>query len=298
MKPLLLSELPSAAAFAQIRPTLRQAVIAHKAARRVAIGDRVTLVFENRETVRWQVLEMCRVEGLTEPAAIQHELDVYNALLPGPGELSATLFIEITNLAEVREELDRLVGMDERVALRVGDDLVRATFDPSQMDEDRISAVHYVRFSLPEEAREAFSRPGTALTIEIDHPAYQARCELSADTRASLAADLEGGCPELQPLGDLPRADVGDEDKVVRTRGKVRLLRPAHPRAPGHHIAEPTVPGAAFLDAPPDLLAELLALVQETARKIEAEHGSCRVVISEAATPLRIDLFAPPRARG
>ncbi len=292
MKRLALRELPSPAGFERLRPALRQAILAHKAARRLAVGNRVTLLFEDRETVRWQVLEMCRVEGLGEPAAVQHELDVYNELVPGEGELSATLFIEITDLAEIRPELDRLVGIDEALHLQIGPHRLRASFDEKQMEEDRISAVHYVRFPVPGDAAAALAEAGTEAAIEIDHPAYGARAELRGGIREQLLRDLAGGAGELVPAGDVPRADEGSRDQVLETRGAVRVVRPARPRAPGHRIVEPAEPAPPFPDAPAELLAALFALAQDVARGVEAKHGSCRVS-TDATTPLRIDVYAP-----
>lgn len=294
MKPLLLDELASPGAFEALRPELRKAILAHKAARRVAVGDRVSLLFEDRETVRWQVLEMCRVEGLTEPDEIQAELDVYNELVPGERELSATLFIEITDLAEIRPELDRLIGLDETVTLQIGPHAVRADFDAAQMDEDRISAVHYVRFRLPEAATLAFGDPDVPVSLRIDHPAYRAEGALSAVARASLAADLRGGRSELVPLGGLASADRGDRDVEIERRGGARLVQPARPKAPGHLLVLPVDEAPAFRDASDTLLLELLALAREAAARIEAQHGTCRVLI-DATAPLRIELYAPPR---
>ena len=99
-----------------VRPELRAAIIEHKRERRVPVGDRVTLVFEDRETLRWQVLEMARVEQIRDRDALQRELDVYNELVPGEDELSATLFVEIPDLERIRPELDRLIGQLEAVS--------------------------------------------------------------------------------------------------------------------------------------------------------------------------------------
>lgn len=292
MKPLTLAELPSPAGFARMRPELRKAILAHKDARRLPIGDRVMLLFEDRETVRWQVLEMCRVEGLRDSEAVQHELDVYNELVPGEDELSATLFIEITDPAKIRPELDRLVGLDESLTLQIGPHTIQARFDEQQMEEDRISAVHYIRLALPAEAASALADPDVSAAFEIDHPNYRARAELSGEIRQQLLRDLAGGAPELVPLGKLARADRSDPDEILETRGAVRVVRPAHPSGPGHLIVEPVEPAPPFPDAPIDLVAELYALAQQVARGIVQEHGACRIS-TDATDPLRLDLFVP-----
>ena len=129
MRPLALAEIVGLAAYERLRPDYLERARAMKRPRRLGVGDRVTLLFENRETVRFQVQEMLRVERLAEPMAVQHELDVYNALVPGADELSATMFIEITDTLRIRAELDRLLGIDGCVFLDLGDLSVRARFD-------------------------------------------------------------------------------------------------------------------------------------------------------------------------
>ncbi|MBW2240553.1 MAG: DUF3501 family protein [Deltaproteobacteria bacterium] len=292
MKPLTLAELPSPAGFEQLRPALREAILAHKAARRLPVGDRVMLLFEDRETVRWQVLEMCRVEGLRSPEAIQHELDTYNELVPAEGELSATLFIEITDPGKVRPELDRLVGLDEALSLHIGPHRLKARFDEKQMEEDRISAVHYVQVAVPPEAAAELAKPEVPAAFVVDHPNYRARAELSGEIRDQLVRDLAGGRGELVPAGDSARASTGDPDEILETRGSVRLVRPARPQAPGHLIVEPTQPAPPFKDAPAELVAALFSLAQEVARRVEAQHGACRITL-DATAPLRLDLYAP-----
>ena len=173
-----------------IREEMRKRVISLKKDRRVQVGDRVSLVFENRDTLTFQIEEMLRAEGITEEAKIQDEIDVYNALMPTAGELSATLFLENPRDLDPRLELPRFVGIDEHVTLVIGPHRVRAWFEPGRQEADRISAVQYTRYRLDEAARAALATPGTACAVEIDHPHYRARAELSEAMRASLARDL------------------------------------------------------------------------------------------------------------
>src|SRR4030042_4854025 len=91
-----------------------------KKRRRISVGDRVSLVFENRETVLYQIQEMVRAEHITSPEAIQDEIDVYNRSVPEDGELSATMLIELTDREGIRAEIDRLVGINAHVRLRIG----------------------------------------------------------------------------------------------------------------------------------------------------------------------------------
>jgi hypothetical protein len=153
----------------------------------------VTLVFENRHTLIFQIEEILRAEAITQRDQIQAEIDVYNPLLPSADSLSATLFLEVPPDADPRAELDRLVGLDEHVVLHIGPHPVRAEFEEGRSTDERISAVQYIRFRLPADAREALRAPGTALALEIDHPEYRHRTDASEDMRASLAADLAQG---------------------------------------------------------------------------------------------------------
>lgn len=193
IEPITRKDIRGPALYAGFRDDLRKRIIELKKPRRVHVGPLVTLVFENRHTLIFQIEEMLRAEGITEPDKIQEEIDVYNALMPTEDSLSATLFIELPPDADARAELNRLVGLDEHVILHIGDHAIRAAFEPGRATHERISAVQYTRFPLSAEAKRALLTPGTPLAIEIDHPEYRHRAELSEQTRASLAADYEGG---------------------------------------------------------------------------------------------------------
>lgn len=174
------------------RPEFRQRVIELKKRRRVALGPIMTLVFENRDTVRFQIQEMIRVERIVRPDRIAEEIAVYNELLPGPGEVAATLFIEVTDPAAVQPTLDRFVGLDApgRLVLAVGDRAFPALFAPGQSREDRISAVHYIRFALGEEGRRALEA-GAGAALRVDHGGYRAEAVLGPETLEELGKDLE-----------------------------------------------------------------------------------------------------------
>ncbi len=293
MKPLALEDIPSAAVFEACRTELREKVIAHKNRRRISIGHRVSLLFEDRETLRWQILEMCRVEGTLDAAGIQQELDVYNELIPGDSELSATLFIEITDLAEIRPELDRLIGMDEHVLLEIGGEPVRASFDPKQMEEDRLSAVQYIRFTLTSRQARSLSRGDVPVRLAVDHAAYQATTELPAVLREGLARDLAGGCDPLIDFSAIEPVEV-PADTVIVSRGRVRAIRPARVRAPGHVVVEAIDCALPYPALPADLLAELHGLAQEIAKALIGSHGRCRISLDATSVPVRIDVYAPP----
>jgi hypothetical protein len=189
MKPIGRADIKGPRLYAGIRDDFRKRIIELKKHRRVAVGDRVSLVFENRHTLIFQIEEMLRTESITEPDKIQEEIDVYNALMPDEHSLSATLFLEVPPDADARVELDRLIGLDEHVVIHIGDHAVRAQFEPGRATGDRISAVQYTRFPLTPEAKRSLLEPGTPLAVEIDHPQYRHRTEMTEEMRASLARD-------------------------------------------------------------------------------------------------------------
>jgi hypothetical protein len=179
--------------YEKVREDRRRRVIALKQKRRVAVGAHLSFVFENRETLLFQIQEMCRVERIVDPAKVQEEIDVYGALLPGEGELSATLFIEITDKDQIKPVLDRFMGIDtgRHVWLEVGRGLtVPGVFEAGHSDEEKgkLAAVHFVRFALSPEAVSAF-RAGDVHLV-VDHPALRARTRLPDETRAELLTDL------------------------------------------------------------------------------------------------------------
>lgn len=187
--PITRRDIQGPALYGPTRDDQIRRVIELKRARRVAIGDRVSLVFENRDTLTSQIEEICRAENLTSEAQIADEIAVYNQLMPTETSLSATLFIELTTDVDPHAALRRLVGLDEHVVLHIGPHAIRAAFEAGRSTHDRISAVQYTRYPLTDAARAALSAPGTRLTVEIDHPNYCHRAACPEATRASLAAD-------------------------------------------------------------------------------------------------------------
>jgi hypothetical protein len=191
MKKVTLDEIVGLERYEKIRDEFRRHIIALKKQRRVSVGDRISFVFENHDTVLFQTQEMLRAERITDLDKIRFEVDIYNELVPAEGELSATMFIEITEQSRIREELVRLIGIDKAVALCIDDSLtIPAIFEAGRSKEDNLSAVQYVRFPLSCEARTAFRDEQQPVTIVITHPQYQARATLSPEVRRSLGAEL------------------------------------------------------------------------------------------------------------
>lgn len=185
------SDIKGPAIYAGMRDDYRKRIIELKKDRRAIIGDRVSMVFENRHTLISQIEEMLRAENLTTEEAISAEIEVYNAIMPSADSLSATLFLEVPVGTDPRTELDRLIGLDEHLLIHIGEHAIRAAFEEGRGTSERISAVQYVRFPLSSEALAALKTPNTPLSIEIDHPGYQHTTNCSEAMRASLAADYE-----------------------------------------------------------------------------------------------------------
>lgn len=176
--------------YAARRPEVRARAIAHKKNRRIPVGDLITLLFEDRETLQFQTQEMVFAERISDPDAVQAELDTYNPLLPSSHSLSATLFIEIPDMATLKAELPRLVGIENAVSLQVGDATVPGVGEGGRSREDYTSTVHYLRFTMDDEQRDAFRDPAVAVELSVDHPNYSESTPISGDVRLSLIRDL------------------------------------------------------------------------------------------------------------
>jgi hypothetical protein len=192
---LTLADIADLRAYERERNEFRAQVVELKRRRRVSVGPLISLVFENAQTVRFQIQEMARAERMRTDEQIQTELDTYNALIPEPGELSATLFLELTTKAQLTEWLPKLVGIERSVVLTIGQqtpDRVHARPEAEHAAaltrEETTASVHYVHFALnpPQIARFA----AEPVVLEIDHPAYQERHELTEATKATLLDDL------------------------------------------------------------------------------------------------------------
>ena len=192
MKRLEPAEILNLVEYEKARDARRRAIIELKKPRRVQVGRYLTFVFENRETVWFQIQEMVRAERIVDETKLAEEVEVYNGLLPRPGELAATMLIEITEPSEIKPVLDKLLGIDTRdyVRLTVGPHVILGDFESGHSDEERgkLSAVHFVRFALPPDARRIFREAPLALLVE--HPNERAQTLLSDETRRSLLQDL------------------------------------------------------------------------------------------------------------
>ena len=198
MKPVQRSEILGLAEYEAIRDPFRTRVIAEKRVRRVALGPQASCVFENHDTALMQIQEMLRTERITRPAAIDHEVDTYNQLVPGDHELSATVLVEIDEKADRETFLFEAKGLDRAFALVVDGTRCHGKHDEAREQSDRTTAVHYLKFPLVEAAERALRdvltkrRKAADVVVElvVDHPRYAARTTLPAALVLSLAEDL------------------------------------------------------------------------------------------------------------
>jgi hypothetical protein len=194
MKALTADELISIEEYDRRRESFRASIIALKQRRRISVGPLITLVFENRETLRFQIQEMIRAERIVDPAKVQDELEVYNELLPDPDELSATLLIEIVDEADIKAKIDQFMGLDQghKVAITAGGEVIFGEFEGGRSHETKISAVHFVRFRPTASMKRTLSDLSRPVTIRVDHGGYRHDVSVSGTMREEWLADLAG----------------------------------------------------------------------------------------------------------
>ncbi|MBH0191663.1 MAG: DUF3501 family protein [Nitrospira sp.] len=192
MKQLIQADLLSTTDYERQRESFRARIIELKRRRRIALGPLITMVFENRDTLLFQIQEMVRVEHIVEPSKIQNELDVYNALLPAAGELSATLLIEITEEAMMKHWLDQFMGLDhgEKVAIVAGGERVFGEFEGGHSHDTKISAVHFVRFRPTASMQPAIADLRQPVLLTVDHGEYHVQAAVPGSMREEWLSDL------------------------------------------------------------------------------------------------------------
>ncbi len=192
MNKVALSEILDIAQYEKTREAFRRRIIELKKNRRLPVGPMVTFVFENHDTVLFQIQEMMRAERIVAEDAIQHEIDTYNRLLPDKNELAATMLIELPDPARIREEITKFHGVNtgEATYILVGDDRLPGVFDAGQSDERRISAVQYVRFRFDDAQRDAFTTGANSARLVIDHPNYRHSALITGAIREELTKDF------------------------------------------------------------------------------------------------------------
>lgn len=192
MKKVDRSEVLSLGAYEEIRPHFRARMIEVKQRRRLSVGAHMSIVFENHDTMLLQVQEMLRTERITDEAAIAHELETYNELVPAPGNLSATLFIEYDDAPERTAMLAKFATLRTAVHLVVGEKRFTAQFATHHGEEmDRLPAVNYLKFEVGSGVSAQLKDAAVPARFEVSHPDYSTKVDLPKELRLELARDLE-----------------------------------------------------------------------------------------------------------
>jgi hypothetical protein len=194
MQKLVRQDLMTLEQYSLERPRLRAEIIAHKQLRTVQVGPNMTWLFEDRATIRYQVLEMLRVERIFEAAGIQDELDAYNPLIPSGSNWKATLLLEFPDPAARQVALAKLIGVEDRCWVRVSEMervFAIADEDLERENAEKTSAVHFLRFELSPTMIEAV-KSGASLSVGVDHENYRhSIAPLPPAVRDTLLLDLE-----------------------------------------------------------------------------------------------------------
>jgi hypothetical protein len=182
MRPIVREEILDYVTYDEKRDEIRSEAMKHKNARRVHLGEYLTFLFENRETVRYQIQEMMRVEQIVKESDIQHEIDTYNELVGGPGELGCSLLIEIDDPSERDKLLSAWLGLPKHIYLQLeNDEKAYAEFDPRQVGDTRLSSVQYLKFD---------TKGKLPVAVGTDHPELTDEAKLNDSQRQALARDL------------------------------------------------------------------------------------------------------------
>jgi len=190
--PITADSLMSLEAYSKARKDIKAQIIPHRRLRSVALGEHITVQFEDEKTIRYQIQEMLRIEKIFEADGIAQEIEAYAPLVPNGTNWKATMLIEYPDPHERKRELARLIGVEDRLFIEVeGHARVYAIADEDleRENDEKTSSVHFVRFELPAAARAAV-RAGAGVRLGCDHPNYPAHVSISPETLASLAGDL------------------------------------------------------------------------------------------------------------
>jgi len=178
--------------YEKVREKYRKDIIDYKKERRLSLGPNITITFENRKTMKFQIQEMMRAERMVHDRQIKEELDIYNSLLPEKNGLSATLFIEVTKETQIHSVLNKFIGLTvgNNLYFQIGEQKVFARFEKGREETGKISSVHYLQFDLDEKNITDFLNDGIAVAITIDYNDYQYSEILTKTMRSSLIEDL------------------------------------------------------------------------------------------------------------
>jgi hypothetical protein len=186
-------DIPSLNTYRQGREEYLQKMIVYKKERRIRLADHISILFENKNTVMFQILELVNSEDLEDPKEIDEYIDIYSGMIPDENELSATLFIELDNQLKLTELLVKLKGIEHHLKLSVGDEIVQAVFEEEHDDREFTTSVHYLKFPLTQTAKNLLLNNDASsidVTIELNHPNLSAKTSLLPNSISNLQKDF------------------------------------------------------------------------------------------------------------
>jgi len=190
MRKINIEDVLDLTAYEKMRKEYRPKIMAIKDKRRIHVGPKATYLFENYDTMWYQVQEMTRAERIVEEEGIQGELNAYNELIPDKHQLSASLMIEISDVEERKNFLGKIVDLPQHALLSINGEQIKGIFDPRQGSEDKLSSVQYVKFNLSAEQVDKFRGTDSVVGLEFDHPAYSSKSDLTVEQKETLYQDL------------------------------------------------------------------------------------------------------------
>lgn len=221
MKKLSRSDLKPNDEYERTRAAFRAFVIQAKMSRRMVLGPRLHVVFENRRTLHYALQEILRLRGITEGPAIDDEVARFNTLLPASHEMAATLFVEITTPAQGDEWLTKLKNIENCIALSIGDSInVRAFPVEARGLDDRTASVHYLKFRFPDTALDAFHRKKVAVRLFADHANYRFIAEMPPALLAEIRSEVGRGRKSDEEVRDTISLKIQPEDRPHDGKGK------------------------------------------------------------------------------
>ena len=192
MKPIVITDLMNIIEYEKVRNDYRSELMDYKKMRRISLGPNITVTFENRKTMKFQIQEMMRAERMVHDNQIQEEIDVYNSLLPLVNGLSATLFIEVTDEAQIRPVLNQFIGLTDvkAVYFEIEDQKVYAEFETGREESNKISSVHYIQFNFNVPAKAAFFDNPESVKLIINYKNYNYTETINEKMYKSWSEDL------------------------------------------------------------------------------------------------------------
>lgn len=191
MKRIELSDIIDIAEYERKRNEYRPKIMKEKDKRRVHVGPQITYLFETFDTMLYQVQEMMRAERIVEEEGIWEEINTYNELIPEKNQLSASMFIEISDVEERKILLSKIVDLPKHTYLMVDDFKILAEFDPRQGSDDKLSSVQYIKFTLNDEQSSRFNKADSKISLGFDHPYYDQQFELTNEQKNTLFNDMQ-----------------------------------------------------------------------------------------------------------